>query len=804
MRPVRFGVRWMVAAVLGGFLGPVIAAGPSVDGMSADLPGAFPYDLAFQMRTLRRGDPPMVSPDGSRVAYVVVTPPDVRAQSVRFLPNGTPVDAVGARIHVSGSGARQAESEPICGGHGNQWSPSWSPDGGRLGFYSDQSGRPELWIHEFEDGRCRRTGAAVIRASLFTGYQPRWSPDGRTVYVPLRPDPPLEMSDAVDPMAFAAADEDGDGSAPPRIFYSGSEAADRELAADSVDMEAFVMANYNATLAAVDAGTGEVRTLVDARTEPRPTTLKISPSGHWVGYASVPTGNPAASRRSLVLVPAAGGDPSVLVEGMESTGNSMELDYRWHPEEDRLVYMHEDAVWGVDFGEGGPESPRRLAETLEEPVAPVLYFTRDGDALVVGVDPQGTGRDRAPGAIAVVPLDGGTPVRLALPDPAQWQFLDVVRANEDVIWQPDPRHLTVQMRDRVTGHEALYRIALDSGRARQIDSGLHRLRHFGSGGDHRQLHAVYEDIGTPPDLYRYGTDMGRGSRVSTIEPRLEGVAPARVEVVENVVPLHDGRLQSVRTTLLLPEEAKAGDRLPAIVMIYSGSDLSTSATRYGGGMGNTVPNQVFTSRGFAVVMADIRLSELGEPAHPAQDITDALLPQVYALANAGYIDIRRLAVSGQSYGGYSTAAVVSTTNLFRAGIPVNGAFDLAGFYGGMDGRGSSFMTHWAEQGQGRMGEPPWKNVQRYIANSPYYRIDRIHTPLLIVAGEKDNAVPFEESKRLFVGLRRLERPAQLAIYPGEGHVISEWSVTHAADASRRMVEFLRKHLELPLEQPRRQ
>ncbi|WP_411833874.1 prolyl oligopeptidase family serine peptidase [Pseudoxanthomonas mexicana] len=790
--------RWLsllAVAVLVGCLMPAIALAAVADEAAADLPGTYPYELAFDMRKLRSGDPPVVSPDGGRVAYVVVTPPDVRLQSVRFLPNGTPVDAIGARIHVSGDG-EPSGSTLICGGRGNQWNPSWSPDGRRLGFYSDEHGRPELWIQELGDGTCRRTEAAVIRASMFTGYQPRWSPDGRTVYVPLRPDPPLEMSDAINPMAFATADVGGkeDGSAPARVFRSGSEARDGEGATGSVDLGPFILSNYNASLVAVDAGTGKVRMRVDARTEPRPTTLKVSPSGRWLSYASLPASNPSAPLRSLAFVPAAGGKPSVLVEGLVSANNSMELDYRWQPGQDRLVYLHGKAMWRVDFGQDGPGSPRRLAETLGEPLASVLYFTRDGRSLVVGIEPQGKGRDRVPGALAVVPVDGGEPMRLALPDTARWQFLGLVLANEDVIWQPDPRHLTVQLRDRVTGHEALYRIALDTGQARQVDVGLHRLRHFGSGGDHRQLHAVYEDLAKPPDLYRYGANLGRARRVSMIEPRAQGLASARVEVVENLVPLHDGRLQKVRTTLLLPQGAKAGDRLPAVVMVYSGSDLSTSATQYGGGVGNTVPNQVFTSRGFAVVMADIRLSEMGEPAHPAQDITDALLPQVYALANAGYIDIGRLAVSGQSYGGYSTAAVVSTTNLFRAAIPVNGTFDLAGFYGGMDGRGSSFMTHWAEKGQGRMGEPPWENIQRYITNSPYYRIDRIHTPMLIIAGEKDNAVGFEESKRLFVGLRRMNRPAQLAIYPGEGHVISEWSVAHAADASRRMVEFLRRHL----------
>jgi dipeptidyl aminopeptidase/acylaminoacyl peptidase len=46
-------------------------------------------------------------------------------------------------------------------------------------------------------------------------------------------------------------------------------------------------------------------------------------------------------------------------------------------------------------------------------------------------------------------------------------------------------------------------------------------------------------------------------------------------------------------------------------------------------------------------------------------------------------------------------------------------------------------------------------------------------------------------------LRRPDKPAQLAIYPGEGHVIWEWSIDSAADVSERMVQFLDKHLGAP-------
>jgi dipeptidyl aminopeptidase/acylaminoacyl peptidase len=93
-----------------------------------------------------------------------------------------------------------------------------------------------------------------------------------------------------------------------------------------------------------------------------------------------------------------------------------------------------------------------------------------------------------------------------------------------------------------------------------------------------------------------------------------------------------------------------------------------------------------------------------------------------------------------------------------------------------------------------MGESPWADLKRYIDNSPFYRLDRIHTPLLIVAGGADDTCPPDGARFFFVGLRRLQRAAELRIYPGEGHVISDWSVPHAVDVSRRMVAFLRKHL----------
>ena len=204
------------------------------------------------------------------------------------------------------------------------------------------------------------------------------------------------------------------------------------------------------------------------------------------------------------------------------------------------------------------------------------------------------------------------------------------------------------------------------------------------------LVATLQGMARPPDLYRFGADFSSRDRLTTIEPRLEGRAIGAAESFETVVPLHDGRLKAVRTAVLLP-------RGPGAATGCRPSSRSTAATTcrgwqrdYGGGDVATMPAPIFTSRGFAVLLVDAPLGPEGRPGQPLDELRDAVLPQVYRAAELGYIDIGRVALAGQSYGGYCTAGLVSTTNLFRAAVAVDGSYDLGGKYGilrpGDDGR----------------------------------------------------------------------------------------------------------------------
>lgn len=801
MIDLRFGRHLAVACALALSLSTVAAASNGARIAGKESPDAFPYELAFTANEFPYNENPVASPAGDRVAYAIITPPATQPQDDRFLPTGTPVSAIGASLHIASANARSANASiTVCAGKGNQWAPAWSPDGKRLAFYSDADGGVHLWTYGLDSNECRRVSDAVVKGSVFSGSEPRWSPDGAKLYVPLDPHPPTASGTEGD-RATAPVDESKSKAI---VHFGGGEGGEEKSGANKVgSSQAVMMRHYNTTLAAISAQDGQVRVLVPADSETRPNRLELSPSGRWVSYISVIYPKEEISTEyvtDLQVVPSAGGKPQLLSKGMPSSEHNVNytrVDYRWHPTQDRLFYLKQGALWSVDFSVEGAGTPQQLAKELGELAPAVLYFTADGKNLLVGLDPKGAGRDRAPQGLALVALSGGATKRLALPGEKEWQFLDLVRANENVLWQPEPNALSAVMRERGTGEQAVMRFDLGSGKRSIIAKGMYRTYGFVSAGNHADLVAIYEDVATPPNLYRFSSSVARGQKLSTIDPRLDGRRYGSAEVIETRTPQHDGSMASVRTTLLLPPGAKRGDRLPGIVMIYSGSDLSTRGSYFGGGMGNTVPSQVFTSRGYAVIMANIVLAPEGLPGHPAEQMTDEVLAQAYAVADAGYVDINRLAVSGQSYGGYSAASIASHTKLFRAAIPVNGTFDLASFYGGMDDAGNSHWITWAEKGQGRMGETPWVNPQRYIDNSPFYRIDRIHTPMLIVAGEKDSTVPYEESKKLFVGLRRLDRPVQLAIYPGQGHVISTWSTESAVDVSQRMVDFLDKHLGAP-------
>ena len=754
-----------------------------------------PLDLAFSHKTVRRWESPAVSQDGTLLAFEVHTPPprspeSEMAEGVRFLPSGTPSDLAGLRLFVVST--KGGDVRAACPEKGNCWRPAPSPDGRRIAYFSDADGAPQLWLYDVAAGKPRRVAEAAIKVKHWPGDEAVWSVDGREVFVPLRP------ADQGSPGAALPAPAPPAPGAPlekPTVTVYQTRSTGAAPTGGGGTTPASMMAHFlrenNATLAAVDVETGKVRVVVPADAEPRPSCLRLSPDGKWVSYLSVfkMKGETASETYyDLAIAPASGGKPVLLAADLQVPGNDyFEDTYRWLPGSAQIVFLKDKKLWIADVAAPG-KPPRPLGASLGKLEEAPLLLTSDGKSVLVGQEADGEKiyYHVPPKALALVPLDGSAPKVFPVVGTP-------VASGRDTLWQPDPARFTIIVNDEKTGDRSAVGVDSRTGAATTLWKGRGRFDATGAATD-GGIVARYESLDTPPDFYRFDPRFASKQRLTHVEPRLDGVAVGPMEIFDSSVPGFDGRLQPVQTAVFFPPGGKPGKPLPALVYFYSGSRMSNAAQEYGGGAPNSIPVQVFATRGYAVVLVDVPLGPEGRGGNPIQEMGDAILAQVYRAADSGYLDGSRVAIMGQSYGGYSAAAMTTQTNLFRAAIALDGLYDLAGDFARMGPGGGTFNFVWSETGQGRMGTHPWADLRRYVANSPYYQADKIHTPLLLIHGKRDETCPVEGAEKMFNALKRLERTAELAVYDGEGHVPGTWSLVNAVDATQRMVDWLAKYL----------
>jgi dipeptidyl aminopeptidase/acylaminoacyl peptidase len=199
---------------------------------------------------------------------------------------------------------------------------------------------------------------------------------------------------------------------------------------------------------------------------------------------------------------------------------------------------------------------------------------------------------------------------------------------------------------------------------------------------------------------------------------------------------------------------------------------------------------MLATRGYGVLLPDAPL----RVGTPMEDLAATVLPALDTLVALGLADRDRLALMGHSYGGYSVLAILVQTNRFRAAISSGGFSNLFSHYSEMREDGSAVGIGWSERDQGRMGGSPWQYRDRYLENSPYFFLDKVTTPVLLLHGGADATVLPARAAETFVALRRLGKTVTLVRYDGEGHHPGSWSVANAADYWRRIFEWLDTHL----------
>lgn len=216
--------------------------------------------------------------------------------------------------------------------------------------------------------------------------------------------------------------------------------------------------------------------------------------------------------------------------------------------------------------------------------------------------------------------------------------------------------------------------------------------------------------------------------------------------------------------IILPDNFDPNKKYPMLVYFYEQFSFRTYSF-YQPRINHRPIYQSYLGDGYLVLVPDMKYYE----GRPGFDATDALTGAVQSVIDSGWVNKDKIALQGHSWGAYQAAHVISQTDIFVAacaGAPVG---NMTSAYSGIRlGTGLARQFQY-EKYQSRIGGNLWDSLDAYIANSPVFQAPKINTPLLIMHGNQDEAVPWEQGIETFLALRRLDKPAILIEYEGEMH-----------------------------------
>jgi dipeptidyl aminopeptidase/acylaminoacyl peptidase len=730
--------------------------------------------------------PLALSPDGKVLAYSLVSSRrrELHAQTktADFTDSGVPFEWAYTEIWIteidSGHSKRIIDAT-------SSWGPVWSPDSRRLAFYSDKSGQVQLWIWNRDTSELRRVSDALTHS--FFGFEiPQWSRDGKQLLVKLLPEGMTlsESSKLLGGAATAPPSKDGSSGSTARILRSKTESPASSGSDDAWTNEEL------ADLSLIDV-TGAPKAHRLARRQ-KIRGYWLSPDSNHVVFTVLKSAHGTGKGTityDLVIT-------SVNTEKSQVLATNLVMAYglnvSWSPDGRWLSFVSvtprnqdQSSKRGECFFISVPDGKVMKALSTDHPdfrhdYRPPAWNSSSTAVFLIGSN-----------EVWKIDVATLTATRVAaIPDRVITEFISMGPGR---VAEPDANSLLVRTYATKTSLSGFYSIDLESGSSYALRE---EEKWYGRGDE-----ALYDMVATSKahvlifgaedaqhcrDLY-VSTDQFKTVRqITNTNPPFQPSLLGRSRMVEYVSD--DG--QPLRGALLLPAGYRQGTRYPLLTWVYGGGLGSSRINRFGL-VGSTVDNmQFFATRGYAVFFPDAPL-RLGSPM---EDLAKTVLPGIRRLIALEIVDPERIGIMGHSYGGYSVLCLISQSNIFKAAMASAAAGNLISMYSHLQASGDSFGIRWAEQGQGLMGGNPWEFRERYIGNSPFFYLDKVETPLLLIHGMDDDLVPPYLAEDVFVALRRLGKDAVLAEYQDEKHWEGEWSYINQLDYLERVLSWFDRHL----------
>jgi dipeptidyl aminopeptidase/acylaminoacyl peptidase len=303
---------------------------------------------------------------------------------------------------------------------------------------------------------------------------------------------------------------------------------------------------------------------------------------------------------------------------------------------------------------------------------------------------------------------------------------------------------------------------------------------FSPSGD--RLLLSHESSVEPGDFWVYDTSSRKAKQLTySVIASLNSAARAPSQIVS--YKSFDGK--TISALLWIPYNLKRDGSNPALVLPHGGPTGQSAdywsprvAALVSRGYICMEPN-VRGSTGYGMEFQKANFKDLG-----GGDLQD----EVYAakfLEATGYVNPKKIGITGGSYGGFMTLmAIGRTPDVWAAGVELFGIINWL-----------TMLEHedpMLQQYEKSLLGDPVKDRASYDAASPITYIHSVKAPLLILQGENDPRVPKEEAEQVFALLKKDGKTVDAHYYPNEGHGFAKRE--NQIDSIRRTVAWLDKYL----------
>ncbi len=528
-------------------------------------------------------------------------------------------------------------------------------------------------------------------------------------------------------------------------------------------------------LAAYWPGTDKVARLSDENAR----TASTTDLDRWVIATDVTPYQRGASvdginRRDVFVINPRTGEKRMAVQGLRG-GTSTSPDGR------RMAFFDE-GEWHVmelatlarkQLTTGGRFINVEDDHNVDRPGYPSYGWSTDGSALLAS-----DGWD-----VYRVNVSGGEPVNLTRDGKATG-----IRYGRPL--NLDPRQRGVDMsapfiitaREERTKKEGIFRIDPKTNRITALDWRDARVNPMKA----RKADVWIASISTAaryPDYWHISWN-GDSLRLTDGAPNMNGLAWSAGSRLVTYVSDKGDTLQGA---LFLPAGYEPGKKYPTVTYIYE--KMSDNLHNfYAPSFSSSYTPSIYTSRGYAVYMPDIRYT-INDPGMSA---VWSVIPAIKAAVATGIVDESKVGLHGHSWGGYQTAFLVGQTNIFKSAVAGAPLTDMVSMYSSVYWNTGSANQPIFQSSQGRFKGNFIENREAYERNSPNRYADKINTPLIILHNDKDGAVDYNQGITFYNTLRQLDKDVILLEYQGENHGLSQ--LKNRRDYTLRLMEFWDHHL----------